>query len=237
MKIAVCITTRNRVDVFNKAMMMHRVFLPDNARLFIVDDNSDAPAILSAGFWSGESWYRSSENIGIPKAKNKCIELAMDWGADHIFLFDDDCWPIQDGWSDLYINNKEPHLMYQFKLDGKNKKNMQIVAQEKDIIAYSHTRGAMLYMTKKVINTVGGFDIGYGAGMYEHTDFTNRVYNNGLTTYRAMDVIDSSDYLYCLDQDGKVESSIPTKTRDNNLKKNHNKYLYSKTSKEYKGYR
>lgn len=228
-KIAICITARNRIDVLMRCIIEHTKYLPKGARLIIVDDASDDPVIFAD--------YRFEQNVGIPKAKNKCLELAEDWGADHIFLFDSDTWPLQQGWHVPYVQSIEPHLMYQFALPTKPKSDMQEVYRDNRIVAYNRTRGAMLYVEKIVLDTVGGFDTAYGLGFYEHPDYSNRIHNAGLTTHRAADVVGSGNLLYCLDQDNKVESSMPGSLRKRNMRDNYMLYKKSITSKAFKAYR
>ena len=169
---------------------------------------------------------------GVAATKNRLLAQLDD--CDHIFLFDDDTYPIAPGWWKPYVESKEPHLVYQFKLPGKPKSDMRELYRDEDIVAYSHTRGAMLYIERRVLDVVGGMDTRYNNG-YEHPDWTNRIHNAGLTTLRAMDVPGSDKLLYCLDQDGKVESSIK-KDRISMLE-NRRLYLKSLGSKEYKEYR
>lgn len=175
-----------------------------------------------------------TEYEGVAKTKNRLLEELED--NDHIFLFDDDCIPIGIGWWLPYIESGENHLMYQFKLPNKPSSDMRVLYQDDKIISYSHTRGAMIYITKKVLETVGGMDERYQFG-YEHADWTNRIHNAGLTTHRAMDVVGSNKLFRCLDQYGKIESSVSDEVRRKNLIKNRGLYLKSKTSKEYMEYK
>lgn len=229
MKIAVCITTHNRPEVFDKTYSEITRYLPPNAKRFIVDDASDEPMVET-----GHRGHRFDENVGIAKAKNKCLELAYEWGADHIFLFDDDTYPIKQDWWKPYVESKEPHLMYNFKLKNKPTTDMQEIYRGENIVAYTHTRGCMIYLTREVLEAVGGFDTRYQNG-FEHPDFTRRIYNAGLTTYRSMDVSSSSRLFYCLDQDSSVESSIASNSRrDLN---NYRLFQQTKLSKEYKEFK
>ena len=83
-KIAICITTHNRKEVFETSLAAWNKYKPKNAKIFIVDDCSIVPV---------KSDYRFDIQAGIAKAKNKCLELAKDY--DHIFLVDDDIRPIK----------------------------------------------------------------------------------------------------------------------------------------------
>lgn len=173
--------------------------------------------------------YKDIEHFGVAYAENQILkELQY---CDHIFLFDDDCWPIAPNWWRPYVEHPEPHLMYQFKLQGKPATDMQEVYRDDRTVAYTHTRGAMIYLERRVLDVVGGFDTRYGRGGYEHPDFTNRIHNAGLTTHRAMDVPNSHELLYCLDQDGKSESTLK------GVIGNHKLYMQQKNSREYMEFR
>lgn len=227
-KIAICISTYNRPDVIARAMPFHKLYLPPDAQIFVVDDGSDNKPDHS--IFAGVNVCYMTQNHGIAATKNKCLELAMNWGADCIFLFDDDCWPIVDEWWIPYVEHPELHLMYQFPLPGKPKTDLREVYRDAATVAYTHTRGAMLYVHKMVVERLGGFDTRYGLGGFEHPDYTNRIHNYGLTSFRAMDVPNSKELLYCLDQDGAVKSSWQGKG-------NYRLYNQQRKSKEFKEYR
>lgn len=199
-------TTPNRKAVLAEALEYWRNFTPQGVVAYVnVDEKME----------------------GVAKAKNACLNQLQH--CDHIFLFDDDCYPIADGWWQPYIDSGIYHLMYQFNLPGKPLKELY---RDDKIVAYDKTRGAMLYVTKEVLKTVGGFDTRYGIAGFEHPDYTTRIHNAGLTVHRAADVVGSDKLLYCLDQDGAVESSIPK-----GVKGNFRLYNKSKHSKEYMEFR
>ena len=175
------------------------------------------------------------EYTGVAATKNRLLAKLDTY--HHIFLFDDDTYPIANEWWKPYMDSEEPHLMYQFKLPGKPKSDMKELYRDGKIVAYSHTRGAMIYIKRIVLDVVGGLDEDYGEYGYEHPDWTNRIFNAGLTTHRAMDVPNSKDLLYCLDQDSEIESSVSADIRKTNILKNYNKYKKSRHSREYKDYK
>lgn len=214
--IGIAVTTvPERKKILNKTLKQIEKYAPDDMFLYVHVDKA----------------YK-----GIPYAKNACLKELYDAGCEYFFLFDDDTYPLKKDWYKPYIESGKNHLMYQFKLPDSHSSDMREIYRNKDIVAYSHTRGAMLFCTRKVVDTVGGFDMAYGKGTFEHPDWTNRIYNAGLTTHRAMDVIDSNKLLYCLDQDKKVKSSISTITRTEKLK-NALYYRENRHSKEYKEFK
>lgn len=212
--IGVGITTTPNRNVLANTLDYLRRFQPSNSYLCVYNDNE----------------YR-----GVAHSKNRLLQYLEH--CNDIFIFDDDCHPIADNWWVPYVESKEPHMMYQFKLPGKPETDMRELYRDEKIVSYSHTRGAMIYVNKIVLDTVGGMDESYGQAMFEHPDWTNRIYNAGLTTYRSMDVPNSHELFYCLDQDTKVESSIPDKVRKDNELKNFRYYRSHRNSKEYKEFK
>lgn len=104
-QIGICITTKGRDRYLSRSIENHLKHLPQNAKIIVVDDGSDDPKELE-----NVEYFHFVENVGIPKAKNKCLELAQD--CEHIFLFDDDIYPIVDNWHVSYIESPEAHLSY-----------------------------------------------------------------------------------------------------------------------------
>lgn len=232
MKIAVCITTKDRPEVFDKTYSMVTKYLPSNAKRFIVDDGSHEPIIKT-----GVRGHRFEKSVGIPRAKNKCLQLAYEWGADHIFLFDDDCYPIAEDWWSPYVESREPHLMYIFTGFGNQTKGIKELYRDDKIVAYDHLRGCMLYADRRVLDVVGGMDTDFTNGMYEHSDWTNRIHNAGLTTFRVMDVPNSSRLIYSMDEHQEVVSTFTPAERLLMIRKNKPMKIKKSHSKDYKEFR
>lgn len=216
-KIGIAITTTpEREEMFSMTMEEWEYFEPEDAIIIAHTDTT---------------------HKGVAYSKNQCLKQLYELGCEHIFLADDDCYPLKEGWESPYTRHKEPHLMYQFKLRSKPANDMQELYRDNTVVAYSHTRGAMIYVQRRVLDTVGGFDEAYGPYGFEHTDYTNRIHNAGLTTHRAMDVPDSDRLFYCLDQDHKTKSSLAPMKRRMSLKKNVVLYNDNRNSKAYKEFK
>lgn len=203
-KIGIGITEHNRPEVFKRCLENIKKYLPDGAKIVVVDDASTIPV-------KGAT-YRFNENVGIARAKNKCLELLQD--CEHIFLFDSDCWPQAPNWHLPYVESLEPHLMYIFKdlVNVKLSGSCELYRDSK-VVAYSHPRGCMLYVHNSVLAEVGGMDTNYKRWGYEHVDYSNRIYNVGLTRFRYQDVPDSNKLIYSLDEQMLVVSTVSMKER------------------------
>lgn len=206
-RIGVAITAHNRNDVFARCLEQIRAYTPPGVPIVIVDDASEKP-IDGADF-------RFESNVGIPRAKNKCLELLMRLGVEHLFLWDSDAHPIAPDWWRPYVESDEPHLMAQFlDLAGSRKlRDSTVLYDDGQHVAYSNARGFMLYFERRVIEHVGGFDPIFGRGLFEHGDLSNRIHAAGLTSWRYADVKGSERLIRSLDQHEEVPRSIPRPER------------------------
>lgn len=228
--IGIGVTTFNRKELCQATVAKLQEYSP-GAKIVVVDDCSQHDLELN-----DVEVYKFPENVGIARAKNKCLELLQ--GCDDIFLFDDDTYPIAPDWYVPYVESGEPHLMYLFDTwaDGSNIDNDQIIYTDGKIEAHSNARGCMIYLHRSVLETVGGFDVRYGKAMYEHGDYTNRIYNAGLTSFKHMDVVSSNKLIHSMDEHREVISSVPKIERRVLLHNNTPLYEQSATSSEYMPY-
>ncbi len=212
-KIGIGITTFNRNKILQNTIDKIKEFTKQPYKLVIVDDGSKVPV--------KDATFRFNTNQGAPIAKNKCLELLE--GCEHIFLFDDDTYPIAEGWVDAYINSGSKHLNYSFKY------SYEIVDNERHL---KNPNGCMMYFHSSVLDAVGGFDEGFIKYGYWHGAYSNRVFNVGLVSYPFIDIIDGENYIYCLDQKGKAHKSA-TIRRGNFLSRNKKRYFSQINSTEY----
>ncbi len=165
---------------------------------------------------------RHETSLGIVASKNASLSALMDAGCEHLFLWDDDAWPIADNWHLPYIESPEPHLAYQFlDLAGTNKLNdLSVLYRDDQHVSYTGQRGVMLYYHRSAIEKVGGFDPVYGRGMYEHSDLALRIHNAGMTTWAYADVVGSEKLIYSLDEHEAVERSVTRPDRQALVERN-----------------
>lgn len=242
MKIGIGITTHNRNDILLRSFDHICRYAPKGAKIAVVDDASVVPVSLSLyentmAFADHVPIYRFNDNVGIAAAKNKCFELLDD--CDHIFLFDDDFYPVAPGWWKPYVQSPEPHLMYIFQDFPKGPKlhdTIKIYEDEK-IVSYSHPRGCMMYFHRSCLELVGGMDTVYGKWGYEHPNLSDRIYNNGLTRFRYMDVPDSGKLFYSGDEHRTVKSTVWGKDRVAQIERNKRIYEANVNSTAFIPYR
>ncbi|HIE0939530.1 TPA: glycosyltransferase family 2 protein [Serratia marcescens] len=211
-RIGIAISTHQRPEVLAMAISQHLKHLPPGAMVVVVDDGSKPAAAVPDGI----QLFRHEESRGIVATKNASLEALINAGCEHLFLWDDDAWPIADGWHLPYMASPEPHLAYQFlDLAGPRKlKDMAVLYSDNDHIAYTGQRGVMLYYHRSAIEKVGGFDPVYGRGMYEHPDLALRIHNAGLTSWAFADVAGSADLIHSMDEHEEGVRSIPRPERE-----------------------
>lgn len=226
--IGIGVTEHNRPDVFAEFLTNIKKHMPKNAKLVIVDDASETPV--------KEATYRFKQNVGVARAKNKCLELLED--CEHIFLFDSDCWPKAKDWWKPYIEGEEPHYSYIFQHFVKQKLgDCEVLYENSKFVAYTHPRGCMLYFDSICMDAVGGMDTNYRRWGYEHVDISNRIYNVGLTAFRYMDVHDSDKLIHSQDEHQAVDSTVSMEERKPYLQEMRSHFLQSFTSTAYCGYK
>lgn len=210
-RIGIAISTHQRPEVLARAISQHLKHLPPGAVVVVVDDGSNPAAAVPDGI----QLFRYEESRGIVATKNASLEALISAGCEHLFLWDDDAWPIADGWHLPYIASPEPHLAYQFlDLAGPRKlQDLAVLHADDEHVAYTGQRGVMLYYHRSAIEQVGGFDPVYGRGMYEHSDLALRIHNAGLTTWAYADVVGSASLIHSLDEHEAVERSVPKPDR------------------------
>lgn len=237
MKVGVGITTRNRPGVLHEALTNHLKHHKTTSEVelayYLVNDSSEditAPwhylANLECWVWQPKD---TGIHLGIARAKNLCLTHLMGEGCDHIFLFDDDAWPISDYWYEPFINHHEPHLQASFSQGTTHSAPLVEYYRDTDIVAYHRSRGYCLYYDRKVIERVGGFDERFQYGM-EHLEHSRRIHNAGLTLFEHQDINQSSSLIHSCDAEDRVESPSVITSRDRHMNMASNLVLYAQTS-------
>ena len=189
--IGIGVTTRNRKDLCMDTVERIRQMTP-NATVVVVDDASIDPP---------PSDFRYEYNVGIARAKNKCLELLE--GHDHVFLFDDDVYPTSTDWYEPYVRSPYPHLMYIFSYRRRSNRKLW---HDKGHRAFEAPRGCMLYFKREALDTVGGFDLRHGLYGYEHVELSRRIHTTLGTPYPFMDI--DTPQFYSYDEHKEVESTV-----------------------------
>lgn len=180
--IGIGITTTPNRKIINATLKQWRRWLPAGAKLEVYED----------------TYYD-----GISVAKNKLLNKLSD--CAHIFLVDDDTYPIEKDWWKPYVESPEPHLQYNFT-NGPDHWGLQVVSRYGNHVSYDKSRGCMLYIERRVLDIVGGMHNVFGKHGREHEDWSERIHKAGLTK-RPFQSIDDKLF-YCADEDQSGISSV-----------------------------
>lgn len=210
LSVGIGVTTFNRNEQIMPVLCKIRKYTQKGVRIEVVDDGS--PKLVA------EATYRMNKNAGTNVAKNKCLELLQD--CEHIFLFDDDTYPIKHGWVDAYVSAGVKHLNFTFKYKFEIKDGLKVTQDP---------NGCMMYVHRDCLSVIGGFDTKFIRYGYWHANYAVRAFNAGLTPYPFCDISESEDYLFCKDKTGGKTSS----TNRVYLQRNRRRYLSTLQSREF----
>lgn len=220
-KIGIAITSHNRPEITNQTIDSLYKFHPEKSEFVVVDDNSMyRPRQVS---------FRFEQSVGVGVAKNRCLELLHDAGCTHFFLFDDDCRPLVDNWWLSYVESGLNHACWNY---NRVKIGEGLFMLKHPYWEYEKPNGCMLYFTRPCLDNAGGWDLEFTGYGYEHCNLSDRIFNNGLTPARYIDIPNSKDLFEIID----CPSSFTTEDRyqiPNNLKLYQQKF-YSKEFKPFK---
>lgn len=176
----------------------------------------------------------SNEEKGVAASKNSCIGSLMRMGADHLFLFDDDTWPIAKDWWRPYVESGEQHLSYLFKPENWVNDMTLEVAGDK-LLAHPFGQGCMLYYTRECIETVGGMRLCFGRWGSEHLEHSHRICNTGLIKHPFQGLVAQEGLIYASDEHnpGKVISAVTPEMRHEAHIHNPGHLLYWSRSKGF----
>lgn len=240
MKTAIFITTYNRPNLLYQCLN-YIVLLTANSSydLFVINDGSgkkhdgDYSEAHNAYKKHLKKYIVKEENTGIAKAKNTCLSLAIEYGYDHIFLFDDDCWPLQNNWMEYFIDaHNKTGFNILTRLDNASKLGVHLQkTYTKNYISiekYNNSLGCFISLTRNVIETIGGFNINFNHYGFEHCEYEHRAFLAGLNLFKNACVKNTNKYIYSSDIDSKnTKSSI---SNNNKIKYiNENMPLYQKS--------
>lgn len=162
--------------------------LPLGSALYItVDGSADDAArvarivydVTGAVFRVGQpKWGGAPYNghMGVAVSKNTGLELLMtNTRIEHLFLCDDDTWPLNPQALSKHTEMAQPHSMVCWGED-------RLQTAYREHAAWTWPRGVLLYTRRHVIDEVGGMDERFGPGGHEHVEWSRRIHQAGFTT-------------------------------------------------------
>lgn len=206
--IGVAISTHARPHTLSRALQQWALHMPD---ILVVTHDVDGQ--------------------GVAATKNRGITALMDAGCTHLFLADDDTWPITPEWATPYTTDPEPHLMHCW---GRSR----LLTDDGHHTTWSHPRGVMLYTERHVIDRVGGMRTEFGRWGGEHVEWSRRIHNTGLTTSRYTDLTAARTGIWhCEDYTRATASTVNAEERETLAPLRHELYKRYRESTDFVEYR
>jgi GT2 family glycosyltransferase len=212
MKIGIGVTTYNRPKHLELWKQKINNFFPRTTELYTENNEPRIKQkyetiihIANDGIVSFDKQQTLSRK-GIAYRKNECLRAFKD--CDYVFLFDDDTFPIKEGWAEFFINASkltgQKHFMY--LKDTPTLRKINSFSREgytADI--YDNCAGCMMFFTKEAIEKVGAYNPKYGIYGYEHAGYSNRIHKAGLTPLGSYSCpAGAGEYIYSMDLDNHL---------------------------------
>lgn len=180
----VAVVTYNRPDQLRAVMAKIEQTVPPDFRLVVADDGS-GPETLEVVETFPRWVYVRGPNKGVAANKNRALFALQD--CNYIALLEDDLMPVKGGWFEMYrqvaiyagihhfcrVQNKQvAEMIPRFTLDLEKHGVKPIYGPS--------PRGDFTFITKKVVDTVGGLNPRFLGAGYAHGEWSNRIYDAGL---------------------------------------------------------
>lgn len=184
MKIGIGITTRNRSKLLEITLSNICKYWPDFDVKFVVSDDSTEESVIALNKQLtdnfGAEYLNDYQRKGVAGNKNQCLNALRD--CDYLFLFDDDCFPIQQGWCEFVIDAHRETGIHHFNLLDSSLHHELRRKQVGNfcIIECANSGGVMMFITQEVIQKVGAFNKNYGLYGFEHCSYSKRIELSGL---------------------------------------------------------
>lgn len=208
-------TTERRKHLWNKLIENHKEFtLPEIPNYhFVLEVDKDLK--------------------GVAQTKNKSLRKLYDAGCDYFYLFDDDVFLKRTGFFQwVYRVHKASginHFCY-MNPNANHKVNKQIKFGNHTINQHEGLSGCFLFLTREVLDKVGGYDKDFEGYGYGHIEYTSRINHNfGHKPNEYYSINDMHLFLHSLDFDGNLFGSIkkgvvPKSVKDKGIKRNNPLY-------------
>lgn len=125
--------------------------------------------------WDGLILFNTDQDT-IARDKNKLIKQLYNLGCTNLFIFDDDTFPIKEGWADWVIEHEDAHAVLGEQIPG-----------------------CMLYLTRDVVEKVGYMNTEYGKYGWEHLGYYKRI---DKAKFSISHLLGWQDYIYSYDLQG-----------------------------------
>lgn len=204
-RFGIGVTTRNRARVLDNTLRQIEAHTSEPYRLVVCNDAStdETSRVLAEAAARNPSLVviESPERLGIAKAKNRCLQALE--GCEILFLFDDDCYPVKDGWAELYARAIAETGVQHFNFnDCRGHRPVKRTERGGFTIGeFVSPGGVLMVLGAEVLSKVGAFNERYGLYGFEHETYTTRSWRAGLHggLGRNLSLMEADDYILSLD--------------------------------------
>jgi hypothetical protein len=192
MVIGVGVSTYNRpktLKLWLKQFLKHTQNLPDHIEVAYHIQN-----------------FYPNKHSGIAAVKNECLRELLKEKCDYYFLFDDDCFPINDLWYapfiEAHLRTGQHHFLW-LKDDSAiypPSVGRKLLKEENGVTVFRNAQGCCMFMTRNVIDEVGGYDEKFGLYGSEHENYSLRAFKMGYNTFGPyLSTPGIEEYIHSLD--------------------------------------
>lgn len=119
----------------------------------------------------------SQTRLGVAANKNTGLELLVGSGCEHLFLSDDDAWPLSSKALSHHTDpDAPPHSMVNW--GWHRLRRLRSISPRSE---WTWPRGSVLYARRSVVEQVGGMIEEFGLGGHEHVEWSRRIHQAGMT--------------------------------------------------------
>jgi len=119
-----------------------------------------------------------TQRVGPAITRNRCLKYLMDQGCDHLFMFDDDCYPMMLGWEEYFINTAKEHNVHFLGLP--NPFGSFLLSLKGELAHWHTVLGCFSYQDRKIMEAVGYYNTAYTRYGSEDVARNWRVMRSGL---------------------------------------------------------
>lgn len=121
--------------------------------------------------------YLDKEFKGAAHARNALLSQLSD--CDHVFLFDDDCYPVMTGWEQYFIEQAKKHNIGYIVLPEAFK--TPLISLNGEMAVWNGGIGCFSYQNQQALKAIGGYNTAYSKYGFEDAGRLFRAIRAGLT--------------------------------------------------------
>lgn len=180
----IAVVTYNRGFQLREILEAIENTAPADCRLVVADDGSTdntSEVVANSSKWI----HVRGPNLGVAANKNRALFALQD--CNYISIIEDDLKPVRKGWFDLYRQVSLYTGIHHF-CRVQNKRVQEVIPEfSKDLIEHNvypiygpSPRGDFTFITRLVIDKVGGLNPRFRGAGYAHGEWSDRIAKAGL---------------------------------------------------------